>query len=1111
MKFKLIVFSILCLVAFAARSQTLYVCVGSTLTPPCASSIGTYTGTWSSSDPTVASVDISTGLVTGVSAGTAVISYSFGISGCGSGVFTSTVSVLTSPVASPSTNSPVCSGGTLNLFAGDTYVAGTTYSWSGPNSFTSALENPSISSVTPMASGVYSVTITNPGGCSATFTTPLVIIGTPFTLTGVDEISPFNLSGQSMHTYRNAGGFTLSLTSIPTLPVSGISCTWRGSIMTTTVGSANYSPTYTSGSSTIIDPNVITVSWNGCVDSLPDTIVIPATGCDPNTYFNVNDLRASRGQSPVPGCIDCNDTQPFYTITSSILGPTFLDNRNYYIINSASMTKPSYTHCQFYMNQNTHLTIGAGVNTTIDSCHFYSDCEWYGIEEGVTGMSAASLTLKNSLIENAGSASNPSKAGINIEATGGGYYMLGMRNILDCDGNVFNNNYKSIHIKDYTPIYNAAITQYPFNIVNTVFTNRDFTSGGSLPSTALVNYPFMWPSTTNLKTITSPSTLPVPFSYHGVPAFTNLDAYTPTAYNIYGICLENVGANFMISPGTSTMPAIYAYNNTRIGSIANDASYSITNLFDHISFGVELLSSNAQLFNNTFRNMDNAGTSYENPSNSFNGVQIAGSSVPATNTNNRYYNCNRLGVSCTNGSMRDFICINAQFTSDQNLGTNIAISLINAGNDEHGVYSISNNFIYNYGNGVYMDALTPGTGIYTALNGGVSIDHNVIHGKTSNTSPELVTMGIWYLDQRTYGFPGANGSVDIAYNDEKGTQMGIITEASTETVNITHNNVTSTDYPTGGYYKNADFYTRNTPYLNNVTDNIATAWGYSCTPTAGGDNIGMYFDNVGTPSSSANISCNAVHDINVGFEFVNNNTLQWTQNQMMRNQKGMYLDGTIGTQGSICAPSDNHWDNGTCSICWCAVWPTLGWSDPSIFQTYVGTSGVPGTSALYVRIGTPNYDPFHNGAATGATAYAAPATLLDVNTLCTSTLPPFPTCAQNPGFRAAPSPSSPANGGTKLIRSGIEEASQNLSEMYTLYPNPNEGNLTISSNTTSGTPVDVSVYNTLGQQVYNGTLQLQSGKADIKMSNATPGLYQVKISNSKGESWNKKVIVGKVK
>jgi hypothetical protein len=72
-------------------------------------------------------------------------------------------------------NGPLCPGQDLQLSA--TGPAGATYSWTGPNGFTSALQNPTIPIVTAAASGTYSVTLRT-GSCSFEATTT-VVVATP--------------------------------------------------------------------------------------------------------------------------------------------------------------------------------------------------------------------------------------------------------------------------------------------------------------------------------------------------------------------------------------------------------------------------------------------------------------------------------------------------------------------------------------------------------------------------------------------------------------------------------------------------------------------------------------------------------------------------------------------------------------------------------------------------------------------------------------------------------------------------------------------------------------------------------------------------------------------
>ncbi|MCC6412130.1 MAG: HYR domain-containing protein, partial [Saprospiraceae bacterium] len=68
------------------------------------------------------------------------------------------------PALSPSSNSPVCPGATLQLNSGGPSGAGITYSWTGPNGYQSTDKDPAIPNATPAASGTYFVTV-NDNGC----------------------------------------------------------------------------------------------------------------------------------------------------------------------------------------------------------------------------------------------------------------------------------------------------------------------------------------------------------------------------------------------------------------------------------------------------------------------------------------------------------------------------------------------------------------------------------------------------------------------------------------------------------------------------------------------------------------------------------------------------------------------------------------------------------------------------------------------------------------------------------------------------------------------------------------------------------------------------------
>lgn len=119
--------------------------------------------------------------ITGVTAANAgIYSVTQTDSACTSSPATVVVVVGTVP-ATPTagSNSPVTAGGTLMLTAST--IAGASYLWAGPNGFTSAVQNPTIPSVTTAASGVYSVTATV-NGCTSAAATTSVWVATPLKL-----------------------------------------------------------------------------------------------------------------------------------------------------------------------------------------------------------------------------------------------------------------------------------------------------------------------------------------------------------------------------------------------------------------------------------------------------------------------------------------------------------------------------------------------------------------------------------------------------------------------------------------------------------------------------------------------------------------------------------------------------------------------------------------------------------------------------------------------------------------------------------------------------------------------------------------------------------------
>jgi hypothetical protein len=156
-----------CLIA-AISGYSGPVCSGSAITLADA----TTGGTWSSGNTSVATIGSATGIMNGVSAGTAVISYT---ASCGASV-TITVSVLTSPTAS-SGNTPVCQGNTIALTNG----AGTGTWSSGTSSIATVNSTSGVVSAISAGAALITFTLTTTGCTNAVTVTvntaPLAITG----------------------------------------------------------------------------------------------------------------------------------------------------------------------------------------------------------------------------------------------------------------------------------------------------------------------------------------------------------------------------------------------------------------------------------------------------------------------------------------------------------------------------------------------------------------------------------------------------------------------------------------------------------------------------------------------------------------------------------------------------------------------------------------------------------------------------------------------------------------------------------------------------------------------------------------------------------------------
>jgi hypothetical protein len=168
------------------QTATTEICAGSTLEVNSTPSGGTpgYTYVWSGPNGYSSSTqNVSRSNATPAMSGL----YSVTVTDTKGCVANSSVQAIVNPnpTLQSSSNSPVCVGNQINLFATPSSgTPGFTYSWTGPNNYTSSLQNPVILNAGLTMAGVYNVTVTDSKGCVANSNTSVIITGNP--VSGID-------------------------------------------------------------------------------------------------------------------------------------------------------------------------------------------------------------------------------------------------------------------------------------------------------------------------------------------------------------------------------------------------------------------------------------------------------------------------------------------------------------------------------------------------------------------------------------------------------------------------------------------------------------------------------------------------------------------------------------------------------------------------------------------------------------------------------------------------------------------------------------------------------------------------------------------------------------